>query len=76
VDDLVVHADADAGGIPAVAQERGLRAGPLDEAEYLFVDLLGADARADHLPRHAARACGDLSCLSHLFDIPGRLDHN
>ena len=71
VDDLIVDADAHAGGIAVVVQEGGGRALLLDELEHCFVDLSGGDAGFYHIPCQSTGCRGNFARPAHQLDLVG-----
>ena len=74
VDHLVVHRDADAGGIPAVAQKGGRCAAAEDIVVSQLVKMSRGHAGADVLPQQLQGLPHHLAGCLHLHKLAGRLD--
>ena len=71
VDDLVVDADAGAGRIAVIVEERGNRSLLADEMLHRAVDLLGCYAGPYHFPCKRTGSRGNFTGTAHQFDLMG-----
>ena len=76
MDDLIVDADAGAGGVSVVVKERRNRTLFANEMLHCAVDLLGCDAGPYHFPCQSTGSRGNFSGPAHQFDLVGGFEGN